>query len=537
MQAYDTLEKYTVPALLTALRRHAGDTEAVVAPEARVTYAELYERSGQLARAMARWGLHPGERLGIYLPNGLRWVVAMLAGHLAGLHVVPVNTWYRSSELAFVAEKARIRLFITDRELFGHGVSHDLEAAGLEPEFRPGRAGPLGTIYWPVDSMLPAEVDHAGDGEGAIELHVAKPDDIALILFTSGSTAHPKAVPLRHGCLVRSGRELGARQHIRPGDRIWFAAPLFFGYGCSNAFPVALTYGATLCLEERAGGDESLAFIERERCTVYYGLAPTTRLLVGAPSFGRYDISSLRTGTTGFTAEDKRLVIETLGVREICSVYGMTEAYGHSTMTDAHRDSLDVVLTTQGRVLPTQQIRIVDEAGAVLAAGATGEIQLRGCVTTGYLDSPELNEAAFTDDGWFRTGDLGWLDGERRLHFVGRLKELMKIKGINISPAEVEEVVASHPLIDQAYVFSVAAASGADVIACVVVPRTPVANRDVFIEELRAHVRSRAASYKVPAQFSIVDNSRLPTTATGKVSKRLLKEQFSGDHSCDRSTT
>ncbi|WP_448624398.1 class I adenylate-forming enzyme family protein [Geodermatophilus sp. URMC 64] len=525
VQAYETLQKYTVPELLAALSRHAGDTEAVVGPEGRVTYAELHARCERLARALVGWGLRPGDRIGVYLPNGLRWVVAMLAGHLAGLHVVPINTWYRSSELGYVAHKARIRLFVTDAKLFGRGVSEDLEAAGVDPSFRAGADGSLGTLYWPSDSELPEEIDDAEDGGDP--LPGAEPDDIALILFTSGSTANPKPVPLRQGALVRSGRELGARQHIQPGDRIWFAAPLFFGYGCSNALPVALAHAATICIEERVSGDESLAFIERERCTVYYGLATATRMLLSAPSFGRRDISSLRTGTTGFTAEDKRLVIETLGVREVCSVYGMTEAYGHSTMTEAG-DPLDVVLTTQGRVLPTQEIRTVDETGAVLPPGQSGEIQLRGCVTTGYLDSPELNEAAFTDDGWFRTGDLGWLDEEQRLHFVGRLKEVMKIKGINISPAEVEEVVAGHARVDQVYVFSVADASGEDVIACVVVPRDPVDDRDAFVAELRAYVRERAASYKVPAQFSIVGNDQLPTTATGKVSKMLLKQQFDG---------
>lgn len=523
VQAYDTLEKYTITELLAALSRHAGDTEAVVGPEGRVTYAELHARCERLARALVAWGLRPGDRVGVYLPNGLRWVVAMLGAHLAGLDVVPVNTWYRSSELAYVEQKARIRLFLTEGKLFGRSVSDDLKVAGLDPHFRPGSAKSLGTLYWSFDSDLPVEVDDAAAGAGP--LPGAEPDDIALILFTSGSTANPKPVPLRHSALVRSGRALGARQHIQPGDRIWFAAPLFFGYGCSNALPVALAHAATICIEERVAGDESLAFIERERCTVYYGLATATRILVNAPSFGRHDISSLRTGTTGFTAEDKRLVIETLGVREVCSVYGMTEAYGHSTMTEAG-DPLDVVLTTQGRVLPTQEIRTVDETGAVLPPGRSGEIQLRGCVTTGYLDSPDLNEAAFTGDGWFRTGDLGWLDDEQRLHFVGRLKEVMKIKGINISPAEVEEVVAVHPQVNQVYVFSVVDPSGEDVIGCVVVPRAPVEDRDAFIGELRAHVRSQAASYKVPAQFLIVGNDQLPTTATGKVSKMLLKEQF-----------
>lgn len=521
LQPYEALQDFTVPELLAALDRHAGDTEAVVGPEERVTYAELYRRCGTLARAFVEWGLQPGDSVGVFLPNGVRWVVATLSAHLAGLVVVPLNTWYRSTELSYVAEKARLRLIVTDEVLFGHKVADDLREAGLGAAFTPGPAsGFRGALYWPAEQALPGQ-----GGQQASEprpLPATSPDDIALILFTSGSTSKPKAVPLRHGCLVRSGRALGDRQHLRPGDRIWFTAPMFFGYGCSNALPVALAHGATLCLQERVLGDESLAFIEQERCTVYYGLAPTTRTLLSAPSFGRYDISSLRTGTTGFTAEDKRLVIEDLGVTEVCSVYGMTEAYGHSTMTDAV-DSLDVKLTTQGRVLPTQEIRTVDEAGRPAERGVIGEIQLRGCVTTGYFESPELTAAAFTEDGWFRTGDLGWLDEADRLHFVGRGKEMMKIKGINISPAEVEEVVASHPDVDQVYVMAVIDPSGDEVIGCVVVPRGPVDDQDSFVRRLREHVRGRAASYKVPSRFLIMTNEGLPTTHTGKVSKLLLR--------------
>jgi acyl-CoA synthetase (AMP-forming)/AMP-acid ligase II len=178
----------------------------------------------------------------------------------------------------------------------------------------------------------------------------------------AGSTACPKPVPLRHGPLVRNDREIARRQHLPSGDRLWMAAPFFFGYGCANALPVALTHAATLCLQERVVGDEALAFIERERCTVYCGLATTTRTLLAAPTFGERDISSLRTGTTGFTAGDKRLAIEELGVAEVCSVYGLTEAYGHATMTDA-LDPVEVKLHTQGTVVPTQELRIVDEQG------------------------------------------------------------------------------------------------------------------------------------------------------------------------------
>ena len=451
------------------------------------------------------------------LEEVIQQLVAALGALRAGLVAVPINTWYRSTEYAHVIEAAELRLIVTADPLFGRPVLEDLAAVGRGQAYTGPGDGYLGVLEWPAGMDLPAAV-----ADPVPDVRVG-PDDLALILFTSGSTARPKAVPLRHGPLLRNGREIGRRQHLRPRDRLWIAAPFFFGYGCANALPVALTHVVTLCLQERVDGDASLEFIERERCTVYYGLATTTRALLSAPGLGRYDISSLRTGTTGFTAEDKRLAIEELGVTEVCSVYGLTEAYGHSTMTDAH-DPLEVKLHTQGTVVPTQEIRIVDDHGEVVPAGVTGEIELRGCVIDAYLDAPEIDAVSFRPGGWFRTMDLGWLDEHDRLHFVGRHKEIMKIKGINIAPAEVEDILVQHAKVDQAFVLGLPAPDGGEMMTAVIVPRGPVPDEDALAADLTSHVRARAASYKVPARFVFMDGTDLPLTDTGKVSKRKLRE-------------
>ena len=354
----------TLIGLVEAASAQLPTQDALVGPDGRVTYGALPRLVSRLAGRYAALGLRPGDRIGVLLPNGMRLAVATLAAHYAGLAVVPVNTWYRSTELAYVIEKARLGLIVTDETVFGRSIPDDLDAAGY--------TGPR--MLWPVGLELP------GDEAMPLSSPLCTPRDIALILFTSGSTAKPKPVPLIHDSLVRNTWQIGARQHARAGDRIWFAAPFFFGYGCSNAWGVALNYGAALCLEERVTPD-SLAFIEAERCTIYYGLATSTRTLLAAPGFGRHDISSLRTGTTGFTADDKRLAIEELGVLEVCSVYGLTEAYGHSVMTDA-LDPLEVKLHTQGTVLPTQELRIMDEHGRPCDTDVVGEVQLHGCVMT-----------------------------------------------------------------------------------------------------------------------------------------------------------
>ncbi|WP_445189289.1 class I adenylate-forming enzyme family protein [Pseudonocardia sp. Cha107L01] len=512
----------TLPEVLDDLAARHPNAEALVGPEGRTTYAALADRTTRLAAFLAGAGLRRGDRVGILLPNGLRWITAALAAHRAGLTVVPVNTWYRAAELEHVLRGSAVRLVITDSTIFGRDVRAELTAAGL-PQTFPAANGPdgyLGALVWPADAELPGEA-------GPVPLSGPRPDDLALLLFTSGSTARPKPVPLEHGKLLRNGYEIGRRQHLVAGDRLWIAAPFFFGYGCSNALPVALAHGVTLCLEERVDGDRSLEFIARERCTVYYGLAPTTRNLLAAPSFGRHDISSLRTGTTGFTAEDKRLVIEELGVTEVCSMYGLTEGYGHSTVSDAH-DSVEIRLRTSGPIVPTQEIRITDPDGTPLVTGETGEIELRGCVIGAYLGGPELNDGAFRDGGWFRTSDLGHLDDACRLHVVGRRKEMLKVKGINIAPIEVEELLCSHRAVDQAYVVGLPDPAGDELMVAAVVVRRGHEQGPAFVAELTAHVKARAAGYKVPTRIEVLAQEQLPLTDTGKVSKRALRDLLAG---------
>lgn len=521
---FDELAEHTLPALLRLLGERYGGREAVVAPEGRASYAELLARCEEMAAGYLAAGLRPGERVGVLLPNGLRWLVATLGAHLAGLVAVPINTWYRSTEYAHVITTAEPRLLVTQEKLFGRAVLDDLAEAGHGGLFGPSdRPGYRGALLWPAPARHPPGVT-----EGARPPRIAvSPDDTALVLLTSGSTAVPKTVALRHGGLVRNARAMGARQHLVPGDRLWIASPFFFGYGCANALPVALDHAVTLCLQERVVGDAALEFIEAERCTVYYGLGPTNHLLRAASTFGRRDISSLRTGTTGMSVEDKRVAIEELGIGEVCSVYGLTEAYGHSTMTDA-RDPVDVKLDTVGTILPTQEIRIVDERGEPCPTGTTGEVELRGCVIDSYLDMPEVDAVSFRSDGWFRTGDLGFLDERDYLHFVGRRKEMMKIKGINIAPAEIEDLLAGHEEIEQVHVVGAADGAGEERIVAFVVPRTG-SDREQLAQRLTEYVRVRAASYKVPHHFVPLAADDIPVTATGKVSRRGLRELAESD--------
>ncbi|WP_344602735.1 class I adenylate-forming enzyme family protein [Sporichthya brevicatena] len=477
--------------MLAAAAAAHPDREFVVGDDGRASYGEVAARAATLAARLRARGVEPGDRVGLKLPNGVRWVVGLLATHAAGATALPLNTWYKQYELDAVLRRATPTVVLTEEDDFS-ATAH--ESAGACQALR-----------------------HAPTGE----------TDIALLLFTSGSSAEPKAVPLTQAGMILTARAIGDRQGVREADRIWFALPLFFVFGCSNALPNALVHGATLCLQERFEPGAALEFIERERCTVYYGVAPITRALAAHPDLAARDISALRTGTANATPEDLRIAIEVLGISEVCNAYGMTEGHGHSTITD-HRDPPEIRMTTQGTALPTQEVRVVANDGGPVEHGTTGHLQIRGIITPGYLDAPdrtaaELNAEAFDADGWFRTGDLAWLDENDRLHFVGRSYELIKAKGINISPAEVESLLVGHQEVEEAFVFGVDTTTGDQEVGAVIVSATDDPER--LTQDVIAWARERVSSYKVPRHVWILTADQLPLTPTGKVSKRLLRDQ------------
>jgi fatty-acyl-CoA synthase len=510
------LEVRTTPQVLAAVAEHCPDRLFVVAEDGSATYATAARTAVALAGQLRAAGVRPGDRVGVALPNGVRWCLALLAAHALGASALPLNTWQRPAETAGVLRRAQPRVVVTDTEIAARiGLTTDL-------------------LFWERGDEV-TEATEATSLDAAISTLRTAPtreDDDALVLFTSGSTAEPKAVRLGQAGMVRTGHAIGERQGVRADDRIWFALPLFFVFGCSNALPNTLTHAATLCLQERFEPAAALEFLERHRCTVYYGVASITRALVACPDLPRRDISGLRTGTANATAEDLRLAIEVLGVREVCNAYGMTEGHGHTTIT-AHTDPPEVRMACQGTPLPTQQVCVVDHAGVPVPVGTVGHIRIRGVITPGYLDNAELNDTAFDADGWFRTGDLGTLDEHGRLRFVGRSGEMIKAKGINVSPSEVEAVLGTHPDVAEAFVFAVDLATGDQVVGCVLIAQQPAVDPEKLIDVVVEWSRDRLSSYKVPTRMWVRGREALPLTATGKVSKRLLRDQVSAEPLAD----
>ena len=515
-----------VAAVFEAYAARRPEQPLVVDEDRIVTARQMLHVVQTLQHNLGLAGLEPGEAVGVLLPNGWRWLAATLALVRGGYIAVPLNTWYKSAELRSARGKSRLRAVISQSEINGRDYVSLLAGSSLlEPDLD---ARYRGAFLW--DGELPTGLSTAPTRMPASV--VASHEDTAMYVFTSGSSAEPKVVVLRHGDLMRNGYAMGQRLGVEGGDRIWFAAPLFFGLGCANAVTVALTHGVTLCLQERFDPARSAAFIEKHQCTVFYGVGPIARGLAKEQAVNPRHLSCLTKGVIGVTAEDKRVAIDKLGLGNARSVYGLTECYGLATMTEPGDDAAALV-HTQGRALPTQEIRCVDRmTGDVVAEGSAdrlGEIQLRGCTTPGYLNNDEANAASFTSDGWFRTGDLGWIDYEQRLHFAGRVKEVVKINGITISPAEVEAFITEHPNVEDAFVFGWPIDDTEEKLCCAVVLNSSDRRTDGEVGQWLGHwLRERISSYKVPVRFVVIEEGKVPMTATGKISKRLIGEQFIG---------
>src|SRR6202022_2799862 len=343
------------------------------------------------------------------------------------------------------------------------------------------------------------------------------PEDICYILYTSGSTAAPKGVTLAHRPLIANGFDIGERQHLRASDRLWLAVPLFWSFGSANAVPAIMTHGGCVVLQESFEAGEALALIERERCSVYYGMGNMARCLLEHEDHPGRRLGAMRTGLTIGPPEDIAITIEALGVAELCNVYGSTETYGNCAVTDAH-DPLALRLHSQGLPLPGMTIRAVDlVTRRPLPEGEIGELTVRGYVTPGYFRAPELDAEAFDRDGYFLTGDLGTIEAG----------------GVNVAPLEVEQVLLQHPDIVQAYVVGVPDRSMGEIVAAAVELRRGAATDPAAIV---AFCRERLASYKVPARLALRTAAQLPRTPTGKIHKPSLAEELAANsatwHEC-----
>jgi fatty-acyl-CoA synthase len=499
-----------------------------------LSYSELLERSAAAARALLAMGVKSGDRVGVLLGNEPDWVVMALAASLIGANFVPLNTWYKKAELAWTLRHCGLSVVVSaDRflktdcaALFGEMI----------PDLGSARAGALCSAEFPqlkalifTGAMPRVGIswnDFLKQGEtisntALLAAQTAfSPDTCAFVLYTSGSMAEPKGVQLTHRGVVENGFDLGRRRALTAEDRVWLGTPLFYALGATNALPAALTHGATLVLQGHFEAGAAIEVIHRSAATVYYGTGNMTRAILDHPNYTQRKIGSLEKGNAGTMAEYKRLTLVEMGISGAVPAYGLTETYGNATVGESD-DPVEIKINTHGRPLPGMEMIIVDPVTkAPLAQGETGLVLIRGHTTPGYLNNPTETAKALRPDGFFDTGDLGSFDRDGRFLFHSRLKEMLKSGGINVSPVEVEQLLAGHPNVRDAYVVGVVDAVMGERIVAFIDAATAISE-----QALRDYVKERAASFKVPHHVLFRSEAQLPRLASGKVAKHRLAEE------------
>jgi fatty-acyl-CoA synthase len=515
--------------------------EAVVFRDERLDYAGLKARVDVFARAFLAVGIQRGDRVALLITNRTEWIVGAFAAAKIGALVAAISTFSTPRELAWSLEHSGAAALITLDAYRGRGFLGALR--DICPELNSSIPGALRATRLPFLRTVVAVRGQASAGVFSLPEFLAQgasvdaaalaaaqqavtPEDICYILYTSGSTAAPKGVTLAHGPVIANGFDIGERMHLSAADRVWLAVPLFWSFGSANALPAIMAHGGSIVLQESFEAGEALALIERERCSVYYGMGNMARALLEHQKHPGRRLGAMRTGLTIGPPEDIRMTIEALGAEELCNVYGSTETYGNCAVTDAS-DPLELRLCSQGLPLPGMTLRVLDlVTRRPLPQGEIGELAVRGYITPGYYRAPELDAEAFDQDGYFLTGDLGSIEADGRIRFRGRLKETIKTGGVNVAPLEVEQVLLQHPDIVQAYVVGVPHQSKGEIVAAVVELRAGAAADTASIVAL---CRERLASYKVPERFAFRAAGELPRTPTGKIHKPSLVDELASN--------
>ena len=446
-------------------------------------YTELRDEVRTFAKGLLALGVSPCDKVAVLMDNRPEWIIADLAICSLGAIMVAVNTWVTSRELGYILRHSDTSLLIaTDRFL-----KYDYFAmlAELEPL---SRTLPVlrGIVHAGArsyrDSISFEEVRERGRPKSEAVLEAAAraidPQDVAYLLYTSGSTSTPKGVQLQHFALIENMWQIGERMHVTERDRLWLAVSLFWGLGCENALFNLLTHGGCVVLQEHFEPKEALRLISSERCTLFYGTPNMAQALFDHPDRHNDDLTCLRSGGTIGSPEQIMRVVEPRRATSATSTASRRPTEIAASRMQPSRWRYDA--TVLGRPLPGVDIRIVDgDTGKCLPHGEVGEIRVKGYVTIGYFKDEVKTREASDADGFFMTGDLGYLDADGHLHFRGRTKEMIKTGGINVAPVEIEEILMTHPAVKLAYVVGVPDPQRDEVIAAVIVRR-----QDETVEEL-----------------------------------------------------
>ena len=546
-----TTEPQTMPAMLRDVASRHPHLDAVVDGDRRLTFAQLLDAVIGTARSMVAHGVQPGDRVCVWAPNQIEWILASMGAQQIGAALVPINTRYRGVEAHDILNRSGASaLFVANGfldndyiALLDKVASKPVDggaADGTGPAGSDGSAGER--AVWPGLPALHTVVDlrATGDTSGPAiswpaflargaevseetvrELSEAVTGEtLCDIIYTSGTTGRPKGAMMAHRQTIDSARAWSGLAELVAGDRYAIVNPFFHGFGYKTGLVASLLRATTIYPLETFNAETLLRLIQDEQIAILPGPPTIFYSLLESPRLNDFDIRSLRWSASGAAnvpvALLERMRIQ-MGLPFVATAYGLTE-FPVVTMARVGEDQIHV-FETVGRPLDGVEVKIVDPLGAESPIGENGEVLVRGDnVMLGYYEDPEATRRAIDEEGWLHTGDVGTVDEHGCLRITDRIKDMFTVGGFNVYPAEVEGALTAHPGVSEASVIGVPDGRLGQVGYAFVVPRH---DAELTEEMVLAHCREVLANFKVPRHVMVMQN--LPKNASGKVVKDDLR--------------
>lgn len=530
------LQHNTLAAQLAETAQDFPNQEAFIAPGERLKWRELESAALRTAKALMSAGVQRGDHVGILMGNSGQWLEFFFACACIGATTVPVNTRFKTEELGYCLKQADVSCLIFTNTFLGIDYSRMLEQ--VEPGIKvagglPGSQLPkLRLAIMTGPGNLPEGVmsyeklltgTHVVDDDALMaRAQSVAPEDVLLIQYTSGTTSFPKGVMLSHANMLLDARAAAVRMGVLPTDRYFSIRPFFHVAGSTLSILVALNTGCSLLTLSKFDVSENLRMLQDEHCTLISGNDTIFLMLMAHEDFAQTKLY-LRGGWAAAGHEVMQKIHDVMGATEVCNAYGQSEASPNVLMS--HRlDPIELRVSGFAFPHPGIDVRLANPNTDELAeSGQQGEIQVKGWnVMKGYYKLPDATSKAFTADGWLKTGDLGESDDQGRFRMVGRLKDLYRVGGENVAPAEVEEVLHGHPAVQQAQVIGVPDARLGEVTGAFVLLKQGQAATS---EELVEWCRQRCANFKVPRYLAVIDTfEHIGMTGSSKIQKNKLRE-------------
>jgi fatty-acyl-CoA synthase len=542
----DPLRFRTIPQMLArAVERYGARDAAIFAADGkRLSWHDLQRQSDEVAAALLALGIRRGNRVGIWAPNRVEWLLAQFGTARIGAILVNINPAYRTTELEYALNKVRCRALIMAPSLKSSDYLAMLKSLAPEVDRRAPVATPvpilesqrlphlkhvvvLGDGPIPVMAMRfsqfvrlagPAQYKRLEESSAALD-----PDDAINIQFTSGTTGSPKGATLTHFNIVNNARYTSYAMRFTEKDRLCIPVPLYHCFGMVlGVLACAATGAAMIFPGESFDAGQTLAAVQEHRCTALHGVPTMFIAMLDHPSFSRFDLSSLRTGIMAGAPcpiETMRRVVSDMHMSQVTIGYGMTETSPISFQSGVD-DPLERRVSTVGRIQPHVEVKIIDAEGRIVPVGQQGELCTRGySVMRGYWEDSERTTESIDEAGWMHSGDLATIDDQGYCNIVGRVKDMLIRGGENVYPREVEEYLFRHPKVQAAQVFGVPDSRyGEEVCAWIILQAGASASAD----EIVAFCKGQIAHYKVPRHIRFVPE--FPVTATGKPQKFLMRQ-------------